>query len=176
MTCHITYGVFCLGALFQACELCSRSRVLGNPATQVLRWFSSACHPKCGCMHRAPPHQVIAGLPKVSNGLPPQSGCMPLRPLTLICVLFFFVFFLSLPYWASRWVSCQPLRLVPDVTSQQVQSAPPPRLPARRARCGMAGGGRCARKFEPRCVCVCVCFVFQPTSYIRSDSVCNSEG
>jgi hypothetical protein len=42
-----------------------------------------ACHPRCGCMLRAPPSQVIAGLLEVSNGLPPQCGCMQLRPLTV---------------------------------------------------------------------------------------------
>ena len=63
------------------------TRVLDRQGAQLMQTrgrFSSACHPKSGCIQlRSACRQAQAVQShEVSLGLPPQSGCMPRRPLT----------------------------------------------------------------------------------------------
>ena len=95
------------------------------------------------CLTCAPRRQAVAGSPEFSRApVAPmllQSAralseyskapvaTMLLQPTrALPCAYFFRSYLRRLTYWVSRWVSCQPLCLVPDVTSQQVQSSAPP--------------------------------------------------
>ncbi len=81
--------------------------------------------PRRGCIPRTPSPST-AGLPELSNGLPPQLWLH--AQCALLSLILYCIKTKGLTYWVSRWVSCQTLRLVPDVTSLQNQSAPP-RLP-----------------------------------------------
>ena len=148
-TCVHQHCVFSLDTFADVWPCLFNTRV-NCPGNRVLWFAGSQCH------HLAPhadKHKQTSlevsrapvALKMLQSARAPrvqQSACRTKRcsiQLAPSHVHFFICFsYLSLPYWVSRWFSCQPLRLVPDVTSGQVQSAPP-RLPLRCARCGMAG-------------------------------------
>ena len=89
---------------------------------QTLQWFARS-HPNvvASC---APPASSTTDLTEFSNGLPPRCGCMHDARSQRFSILFCFPSLTSY-LCVSQWVRCLPLRLVPDVTSQQVQSASP---------------------------------------------------